>query len=130
MTTRTMRVARIVVLLIAALPAAARGQDTAGVGAIRGTVTTTSGAPAAAVAICIAVLSRCEVTDGRGRFVLADLRPDQYDVEVVAPARPPLLTRVAVRAGVDAVLEVVLPDSAAIEETVTVSAPVFVAREE
>jgi hypothetical protein len=125
-----MKMTTIALLLMAALPAAARAQDTAGVGAIRGTVTTAAGAPAANVGICIAALARCEVTGERGGFTLADLRPGEYDIEITSAGRPTLTSRVAVRAGVDAVLDVRLPDAAAIEETVTVSAPVFVAREE
>lgn len=110
-------------------PAAVAAQDTAGVGAIRGTVTA-AGAPAADVAICVPALSRCEVSDRSGAFLIADLRPDSYDVEIVAAGSPPLVSPVTVRAGLDTVLEVVLPEPAAIEETITVSAPAFVAGEE
>jgi hypothetical protein len=110
--------------------AAAAAQDTAGVGAIRGTVSSAAGAAVPDVAICVSAIGRCEVTDARGVFVLADLRPDVYDVEIVSAGRPTLLSRITVRAGLDAVLEAVLPDPTAIEETVVVTAPVFVPGEE
>ena len=111
-------------LMLSAQPAIA--QDTTGVGTIRGTVLTASGQPAVDVGICIASLSRCVVTDDRGAFAVADLRPDRYDVEIVAAGRPPLVSPVSVRAGLDAVMEVVLPDPTTVEETITVSAPAFV----
>lgn len=121
-------VVALVLLLSAAGVAAA--QDTAGVGGIRGTVLSAKGAGVADVAICVTALGRCNVTNERGEFVLADLRPDTYDVEIVAAGRPNLLASVTVRAGRDAVLEAVLPEPTAIEEKVTVTAPVFVAGEE
>lgn len=105
-------------------------QDTAGVGTIRGTVTTAAGMPAADVGICITAISRCVVTDDRGRFAIGDLRPDRYEVEIVAAGRPTVMATVSVRAGLDAVLDAVLPDPASIEEKVIVTAPVFVAAEE
>ena len=123
--------ARVVVLLaLLAAPVAASAQDTAGVGALRGTVVSASGAPAAEVGVCIQQLGRCVVSDARGEFAIPDVRPDRYDVEVVATGRPPLVTPVTIRAGIDALLQVTLPEPTAIEETVVVSAPVFVAREE
>lgn len=119
--------ALIVTLAIASTSAA---QDTAGVGAIRGTVTASSGAGVPDVAVCVTALGRCEVTDARGAFLLSDLRPDTYDVEIVSAGRPNLLSRVTVRAGLDAIIEASLPDPTAVEEKVVVTAPRFVAGEE
>ncbi len=117
-----------------ALAALANGtafaQDTAGVGVIRGTVLSSTGAGVPDVAICIGAIGRCAVTDARGAFVLSDLRPAAYHVEIAGDGRPALLSSVTVRAGLDAVLEAVLPDPAVFEEKVTVTAPVFVAGEE
>ena len=118
------------ILVIAAGNGVGLAQDTAGVGVIRGTVTSSKGIGVGDVAICVMAVSRCEVTDDRGVFVFSDLRPDSYDVEIVSAGRPRLLAKVTVRAGLDAVLEAVLPDPTSLEETVTVTAPVFVAGEE
>ena len=125
-----MRRVVIGMLLTLFLAGSAAAQDTTGVGAIRGTVTSSAGAVVPDVAICVPAIGRCEVTDDRGVFVFADLRPDTYDVEIVSAGRPTLLSPVTVRAGLDAVLEVALPDRTQVEETVTVTAPVFVAGEE
>jgi hypothetical protein len=121
-------VAALIMLVLSAQLASA--QDTAGVGMIRGTVTTAAGRPAVDVGICIASLSRCLVTDDRGAFAFADLRPARYEVEIVAAGRAPLVSPVSVRAGLDVVLEVALPSPTTIEETITVSAPAFVASDE
>jgi hypothetical protein len=108
----------------------AAAQDTAGVGVIRGTVLGADAKPAADVAACIPALARCEVSDSEGRFVLNDLRRGTYDLEIAPPASPPLPARVEVRAGRDAVVEVTLPASEVVNETVVVTAPQFVAAEE
>ena len=105
-------------------------QDTAGVGVIRGRVVTADAVAAPDVAICISAIGRCVTTDDRGQFRFADLRPGAYELEIVALGRPTLLAAISVRAGLDAVLDVELPAATAIEETVTVSAPRFVAGDE
>ena len=115
-------------LLVPARTASA--QDTTGVGVISGTVVTMGGAPAPEVAVCVPVVSRCAVTDAAGRFNISDLRAGTYDIEIVAPPSPTLTSRVEVRAGRDAVVAVTLPGAAATQETVTVTAPRFVAPEE
>ena len=120
---------RAAALILLACPAPGFAQDTAGVGVIRGTVVGSSG-PAPDVAICLSAVARCVVTDDRGGFVFADLRPAAYEVEIVSAGRPALLSLVTVRAGLDAVLDVTIPDPAAIAERVIVTAPVFVANEE
>ena len=110
--------------------AAARAQDTAGVGAIRGTVAGPGSGPAADVAVCVRTLDRCTATDASGRFLLNDLRAGVYDLEVVGPSGVPLITAVDVRAGRETVVEVTLRAADAVSETVTVAAPSFVAAEE
>jgi len=115
-------------LLLGALPVAA--QDTAGVGTVRGTVEGEDG-PAADVAVCVASTAQCAVSDARGRFVLDGVRPGVYQLEVIAPGRQVLISQdVEVRAGLEAVIEVALPDGGAFEETVVVTAPAFAFPEE
>ena len=119
-----------VLSLLLGAPAPASAQDTTGVGVISGTVINSGGAPAPDVAVCVPALSRCVATDVAGRFSISDLRAGAYDIEIVAASMPPLTARVEVRAGRDAVVEVTLPRAAATQETVTVTAPRFVAPEE
>jgi len=125
-------VIRVAVLLFACaclIPLDALAQDTAGVGAVRGTVSGPNG-PTADVAVCVRPLDRCTVTDASGRFVVNDLRAGSYELEIVGSLPAPLTTVVDVRAGRDTLVEVVLPLADAIRETVAVTAPRFVAAEE
>ena len=109
---------------------AAMAQDTAGVGAIRGLVASSAGEPVADVAVCARPFDRCTVTNANGRFLLSDLRAGVYELEVLGPSSARLTTSVDVRAGRETVVEVTLPEADAIRETVTVTAPTFVAAEE
>ena len=61
---------------------------------------------------------------------MADLRADQYQLEVAAPGRPVLPVAVTVRAGLDTLIEITVPEAAALTETVTVTAAKFVAADE
>ena len=112
------------------LPATGLGQDTAGVGAVRGVVTGPNGAPVADIAVCVRPPDRCTATDTSGRFVLNDVRAGRYELDVVQPSMGPLTSAVDVRAGRDTVVEVSLPAADIVRETVTVAAPTFVAAEE
>ncbi|HWI19946.1 MAG TPA: carboxypeptidase regulatory-like domain-containing protein, partial [Vicinamibacterales bacterium] len=112
------------------LAAPAEAQDTAAAGAIRGTVISATQPRVPDVAICIPALGRCEVSDDRGEFAITDLRADDYAVEVAAPGRPTLPLMVTVRAGLDSVIEITLPEAQSIEEKVTVVAPKFVTADE
>jgi hypothetical protein len=116
--------------LFVAMATAGAAQDTTGAGAVRGRVNTAAGEPAADVAVCLPAISRCVVTDARGRFVVPDVRQGRYRVEILAPALPTLTTDLDVRAGLDATNEVTLPDAGGVQETVTVTAPQFVTAEE
>jgi hypothetical protein len=116
--------------LFVAMATAGAAQDTTGAGAVRGRVNTAAGEPAADVAVCLPAISRCVVTDARGRFVVPDVRQGRYRVEILAPALPTLTTDLDVRAGLDATIEVTLPDAGGVQETVTVTAPQFVTAEE
>ena len=119
--------------LVWASPASspAFGQDTAGTGSLVGRVVDAAGNPAADVAVCLAGPAVCDVSRADGGFSISGVRPGTYRVEIVAPARPGLLSApVEIRAGVDARLEITLPDDPRIAESVTVSAPAFVVPEE
>ena len=117
-------------LVLALVASAAGAQDTTGAGAVRGTVTDSRQQPVRDVAVCLVEASRCAVTDAQGAFAVVDVRAGRYQLEVAAPGRPLLSSPVDVRAGLDATIEVTLPDSGELQQTVTVSAPVFVAADE
>lgn len=130
-----MRVAKIftvvAVAAISFLPVHALAQDTTGVGAIAGTVTSADGKPALAVTVCIADTVRCEVTDEAGKFRLSDVRAGQYRLEITPPGEPRITSDpVDVRAGLDSRVEVLLPALSNLQQTVTVTASSFVAPEE
>ena len=117
--------------LLLSLPTRAFAQDTTGVGVVSGTVVKTGGAPAPDVAVCVPALSSMR-GDGCQPDVSASATcaPVSTISRSSLPSLPPLTTRVDVRAGRDAVVEVTLPATAATQETVTVTAPRFVAPEE
>lgn len=112
------------------LAGAAPAQDTAATGAIAGTVAAVDGAPIADAAVCIPAAGRCELTGPSGAFRFPTLRAASYVLEVSAPNRPLLPVEATVRAGRDTVLEIALPDAQSLGETITVTAPRFVAAEE
>jgi outer membrane receptor protein involved in Fe transport len=117
------------VLVLGALPAAA--QDTAGVGAVRGAVVDGALRPAADVAVCLEATAQCDVTGADGRFAIAGVRAGAYRLEIIPPGRPGFPSQeVEVRAGLDALVEIALPDAAAFEQSVTVTAPAFAFPEE
>ena len=125
-----MRLPPILVVIMLALPTALVAQDTTGVGAVRGVVRSALFTPAPDVAVCLPEISRCVVTDPQGEFALPDVRQGRYRVEIISPGGPPLTSEIEVRAGLDATVEVTLPDGQAVQETVTVTAPRFVTAEE
>jgi len=100
-------------------------QDTAGVGTMRGRVTDAAGAGATAVAVCVPATAQCTVSDAEGRFALA-VRPGSYKLEIAAPGQPLVVTEdVQVRAGLDSLLDILLPALDGLQQTVTVTAPLF-----
>jgi hypothetical protein len=106
-------------------------QDTAGVGAIVGTVVDSDAKPAAAVRVCIAGTERCTTTDESGRFRLAELRPGEYQLEISAGGQPAIRSaNVGVRAGLEDRVEVSLPRLDGGQQSVTVSESAFLAPEE
>jgi hypothetical protein len=117
--------------LIAVATGIAAAQDTSGVALVRGAVVDASGGAAPDVALCVAATGQCDVTGADGRFSIAGVRAGRYQLEVIAPGTPAFLTGdIEVRAGLDAVVEVALPGTAAVAETVTVTAPTFAFPEE
>jgi ligand-binding SRPBCC domain-containing protein len=118
----------LAVLVICATPVFA--QDTAGVGTLRGHVTDSAGARVRDAAVCVPATSQCTVSDAEGNFVLS-VRPGTYALEIAAPGQPLVVTdNVQVRAGLDGILDIVLPALDGLQQTVTVTAPLFVRPEE
>lgn len=117
--------ATVLLLTTLAQPVLA-GQDTAAVGAVRGTVTDSAGQPAPDSAICVQGAERCDVADRDGRFAIAGVRAGTYQLEIIAPGRPAFLSEaVDVRAGLDSLVDITLPDVQTIQQSVTVTAPAF-----
>ncbi len=116
----------MVLAALLAFPAQLRAQDTAGVGTIRGRVTDAAGAAMQEAAVCVPATAQCVVTAPDGSFVLA-VRPGTYALEIAAPGGPLVVSEnVQVRAGLDRAVEIVLPPSEGVQQTVTVAAPAFV----
>jgi hypothetical protein len=122
--------APLLMLVLVLLSAPLRAQDTVGVGIIRGAVVAPDGSPVAEAAVCAPETSQCVVTDAEGRFTLA-VRSGSHRLEIVAPGRPLLASEpIVVRAGLDSLVEVTVPEAAGLQETVTVAAPAFAAPQE
>ncbi|MEZ5362732.1 MAG: TonB-dependent receptor [Bryobacterales bacterium] len=106
-------------------------QDTAAVGGIEGHVSDPAGAPIVGARVCLVGLERCVETDGDGAFALENLRTGEYQLQVAVASRPAFVTeQIAVRAGLDDQVEIVLPAIDAIEQAITVSESVYVAPQE
>ena len=105
---------------------AAAAQDTAGVGAIAGIVRDAAGQPVGGVRICALDTPVCATSDAAGVFQMPDLRTGSYRLEVIPPTGLPFTSEpVAVRAGLDGSVEIVLPKVDGLEQMVTVTAPAF-----
>ena len=116
-------------LLFGAL--ATLAQDTTGIGVLRGLVKDAAGAPVKEVKVCIAALDRCATTDAQGAFSLVDIRAGKYTLEITAPNQRALTNKdTEVRAGLETQLEVTLPKLDGLADSVTISAPSFIAPEE
>ncbi|MGA9671673.1 MAG: TonB-dependent receptor [Terracidiphilus sp.] len=97
-----------------AMTGIAMAQDTTGVGGVRGTVVKELGRiPLVGVSVCAQpTVPRCGVTDSQGRFQIEGLRPGSYKLEARFPGTSASLSaNVELRAGVDAAIELTLPDS-------------------
>ncbi len=116
---------------LTALPAPAFSQDTSGAGTVSGTVVGAAGVPELAVTVCLVGTMRCALTDERGHFRLADVRPGAYEIELTPPGGPRAGGgTVEVRAGLDTQVTLTLSAPTARRESVTVTASAFVAAEE
>jgi outer membrane receptor protein involved in Fe transport len=112
-------------------PAHSAAQDTAGLGTVTGVVFDSDGQPALAVTVCVIGTTRCTITGADGRFRLGEIRPGLQTLEITPPGLPRFEgAQVEVRAGLDAVVEILLPKLAGVDEFVTVRAASFVAPEE
>jgi hypothetical protein len=108
-----------------------QGQDTAGVGAITGTVADNNAKPAAGFRVCVLTTTRCAATDERGAFRLAEIRVGDYQLEISAPQlRPFISDPVSVRAGLENQIQITMPSLDVAQDSITVSESVFVAPEE
>jgi hypothetical protein len=106
---------------IAVAPSTLHAQDTTGTGVLSGLVLTDQQAPAAFVTVCLVGTTLCEVSGESGEFHFRDVRAGDYRLEVAAPGQSPVETDVVtVRAGIEVTLEVVLPPSQALTQSVTV----------
>ncbi|MCA1584949.1 MAG: carboxypeptidase regulatory-like domain-containing protein [Acidobacteria bacterium] len=104
----------------------ALAQDTAGVGAIAGTVRDPSGRPAAGVRVCALDTPSCATSDAQGAFRIADIRAGSYHLEVLPTDGLPFTSEpIEVRAGLDGRVEIALPKLDDLEQVVTVTAPAF-----
>jgi hypothetical protein len=113
-------------VLLSLLGRPAGAQDTTGIGAVAGVVFGGDGKRAAGVTVCIVDTGRCATSDASGSFRLTGIRAGQQHLEVRAPGLPPFVSgHVDVRAGMDASVEVALPQIDAVAESVTVTAPAF-----
>jgi hypothetical protein len=120
---------KIVALLICSLSLLA--QDTAGTGTITGLVRDSGGLPAAGVQACIVEGERCATSAENGTFRVRDLRPGVYRLTVSVTGASNLQTGdVEVRAGLDATIEITLPNLNAGLQSVTVTESVFIEPEE
>ena len=111
--------------LISVVPSAG-AQDTGGVGTISGRVIAAAGQAEFAATVCLTGTTRCAVTDERGQFRIAELRPGSYQIEVTPAGRARIPSgAIDVRAGLDTTVEITLPALDALKQNVIVTAPAF-----
>ncbi len=125
-----MRNAAAIAAVMTALAGSSTAQDTAGMAVLRGRVVDVRQVPQQDAAVCAPAVSQCVVTDAAGAFALT-LRPGPYALEIAAPGRLLVVSSdMQVRAGLDNVVEIRLPEAQPFEQTVSVTAPALVAPEE
>ena len=113
------------------IPSVLLAQDTTAVGALSGAVVNESGEAVAFATVCLTATSLCVGADERGHFHLVNIRSGRYGVEITPPGGTPApVGAVDVRAGVDQLVELILPAVPRVESSVTVTAPVAALPEE
>ncbi len=113
------------------LTAIVAGQDTTGVGSIKGIVADGSGNASSSVKICVEGLDRCATSAPDGQFRISDIRAGAYRLQVTDPGGNATLTElVHVRAGLEVAVDVLLPRIDALQQSITVTETAFVAPEE
>jgi hypothetical protein len=106
--------------------ASVAAQDTTGVGAISGVVVSAAGVPVAGARVCALDTAACATSDASGGFRIGDLRSGAYRLEILPLRGLPFTSDpVNVRAGLDGTVEIALPEVESVQQTITVSAPVF-----
>ena len=108
---------------ILACSSTARAQDTVGTGTIRGIVVQSDGSPGKSLQVCIANTGLCAPSDRSGRFAAIDARPGTVKLEVRMASGQALPSgEVEVRAGQTSEVRLELPELAAVESSVTITA--------
>ena len=101
----------------------ASAQDTVGTGAVRGIVVRSDGSPVESLQVCIATTGLCSPSDRSGRFASIDARPGTVKLEVRMESGQALPSgEVDVRAGQTSEVRLELPELAAVESSVTITA--------
>ena len=123
------RTAALHVVLV--LCAVASAQDTVGTGLVRGEVVRSDGTPGEFLQVCVAGTGLCSASDQNGRFAAIDARPGLVQLEVRIESGGTLLSgTVQVRAGQTSEVRLELPEVAAVETSVTVSAAALLVPDE
>ncbi|MEZ5354702.1 MAG: TonB-dependent receptor [Bryobacteraceae bacterium] len=125
-----MKFRTIVVCVVAVGVAPVIAQDTGGVGSVSGTVSGSAGERAPGAMVCVAGTTRCATTDEAGAFRITEIRAGRYRLTVEGVGPTVSSEPFTIRAGLEERIEVALPAIDAVQQSVTVSAPVFIAPEE
>lgn len=103
-----------------ALTAIVAGQDTTGVGSIKGTVADGSGIVSPSVKICVEGLDRCATSAADGNFRIGDIQSGAYRLQVTGLGGNTTLTElVQMRAGLEVAVDVVLPRIGALQQSIS-----------
>ena len=106
-------------------------QDTAGVGAVSGTLHDLAGKPVPDAKVCLQASDRCTVSSDKGTFRLTDLRAGQYKLVITITGQPPITSPdLEIRAGLEATLDLDLPRLDALQQSITVAESAFAPTEE
>ncbi|GAB4360151.1 MAG: hypothetical protein OHK0021_04300 [Bryobacter sp.] len=109
----------------------ASAQDTTGIAIISGKVLKANESPAEGYKICATEAQKCDTSLADGSFRILDLRAGKYTLVVTLPNQTELkAAEVEARAGVEATVQVTMPEIGAVEQSITVSEAVFLPPEE